>query len=237
MSMDTAKLADGLIYYVAFLFSTTVHEAAHAWAAKLGGDLTAYHGGQVSLDPRPHIRREPFGMVLLPLFSTLVSGWPFGFASAPYDPEWALRQPKRAAWMALAGPAGNLALILLSVIFIRIGVAVGVFHAPHTVSFGHLVGATPGTTWAAIAFCVGVLFSLNLVLACLNLFPLPPLDGSGVIMLAMSRATANRYQELLWKNQMLSIVGMLLAWKVFHTVFSPIFLGAVNLLYPDMSYG
>jgi hypothetical protein len=43
-------LADGLVYYIAFLLSTTVHEAAHAWAAKLGGDLTAYHGGQLSLD-------------------------------------------------------------------------------------------------------------------------------------------------------------------------------------------
>ena len=81
-------LSSGLVYYIVFLFSTTLHEAAHAWAAKLGGDLTAYHGGQVSLDPTPHIRREPFGMVVLPILSTLVSGWPFGFASAPYDPQW-----------------------------------------------------------------------------------------------------------------------------------------------------
>jgi hypothetical protein len=58
-----------------FLFSTTLHEAAHAWAAKLGGDLTAYHGGRVTLDPRPHIRREPFGMVVLPLLSVVTSGW------------------------------------------------------------------------------------------------------------------------------------------------------------------
>jgi hypothetical protein len=65
--VNQERLVTGLIYYVVFLFSTTVHEAAHAWAAKLGGDLTAYHGGQVSLDPRPHIQREPFGMVILPL--------------------------------------------------------------------------------------------------------------------------------------------------------------------------
>lgn len=45
------ELADGLIYYLVFLFSTTLHEAAHAWAAKRGGDLTAYIGGQVSLSP------------------------------------------------------------------------------------------------------------------------------------------------------------------------------------------
>lgn len=235
--MDPAKLADGLIYYLVFLFSTTVHEAGHAWAAKFGGDLTAYHGGQVSLDPRPHIRREPFGMVILPLLSTLVSGWPFGFASAPYDPHWAMRHPKRAAWMALAGPAANLVLILIAVLCIRLGVFAGVFHAPATASFGHLVGAEPNSMWAAMGFNLSVLFSLNLVLACLNIFPLPPLDGSGVIMFLMSRATANKYQELLWSNQMLSIAGMLVAWKAFDWIFDPIFWAAVNLIYPDASYG
>jgi Zn-dependent protease len=234
--VDAAKLADGLVYYIVFLFSTTVHEAGHAWAAKLGGDLTAYHGGQVSLDPRPHIRREPFGMVVLPLLATLVSGWPFGFASAPYDPDWALRHPKRAAWMALAGPAANVVLIILAVIAIRIGVSAGVFFPPESARFGHLVGAAEGTMWTAMAFNVSVVFSLNLMLVCLNLFPVPPLDGSGVIMLAMPRSTANRYQELLWKNQMLSIAGMLVAWRVFDYVFDPIFWAAVNLIYPDTSY-
>ena len=69
------ELADGLIYYAVFLFSTTLHEAAHAWAALRGGDPTAYHGGQVTLDPLPHIRREPVGMVVLPILSVIVSGW------------------------------------------------------------------------------------------------------------------------------------------------------------------
>ena len=55
--MDQLVLAFG--WYLVFLFSTTFHEAAHAWVAQLGGDLRAYEGGQVSLDPRPHIRREP----------------------------------------------------------------------------------------------------------------------------------------------------------------------------------
>src|SRR5262245_36870644 len=170
-------IASGLIYYIVFLFSTTLHEAGHAWAAKLGGDLTAYHGGQVSLDPRPHIQREPFGMVVLPLISTLISGWPFGFASAPYDPRWAMHYPKRAAWMALAGPAANLALVLLAVVCIRIGAFAGIFHAPQSASFGHLVGADPTTMWPGVGFLIGVVFSMNLVLACLNLIPLPPLDG------------------------------------------------------------
>ena len=73
MSVDTLVL--GLVWYVVFLFSTTCHEAAHALAAKLGGDLTAFHGGQVSIDPVPHIRREPFGMVVFPILSYVVGGW------------------------------------------------------------------------------------------------------------------------------------------------------------------
>lgn len=55
----------------------------HTHAALRGGDLTAYKGGQVTLDPRPHIKREPFGMVILPLVSALATGWPMGYASAP----------------------------------------------------------------------------------------------------------------------------------------------------------
>ena len=76
-------LGSALVYYVVFLFSTTLHEAAHAWVALRGGDPTAYAGGQVSLDPRPHIRREPMGLVVLPLVFVILSGWPLGFASAP----------------------------------------------------------------------------------------------------------------------------------------------------------
>ena len=128
----------GLLFYAVFLFSITLHEAAHAWAALRLGDATAYHGGQVTLDPRPHIRREPFGMVVLPLLSVAVSGWPFGFASAPYDPHWAMRYPKRAAWMALAGPASNLLLVLLAGIAMRGLMAGGVFAGPGSVRFGHL---------------------------------------------------------------------------------------------------
>ena len=137
--MPNVDLASALVYYLVFLYSTTVHEAAHAWAAKIGGDLTAYHGGQVSLDPRPHIKREPIGMLVLPIVSALLSGWPMGFASAPYDPRWAMRYPKRAALMALAGPGANLLLVVLAGIAIRGGILAGVFHAPESVNFDHIV--------------------------------------------------------------------------------------------------
>ena len=229
-------LAHAITYYVAFLLSATIHEAAHAWAAKLGGDLTAYHGGQVSLDPRPHIRREPFGMVILPLLSLAISPFPIGFASAPYDPKWALKYPNRAALMALAGPASNLVLVLLTLVIIRVGSGAGVFIAPDTVRFGEVVAGAAGSMWEGVAFVTGVFFSMNLLLAALNLIPLPPLDGSAAIPLLLPAAAASRYQMLLFSNPVLSIIGMIVVWRLFGTVFQPIFLLAVNLLHPGMTY-
>jgi len=67
--MNDTVLVYGLLWFIAFLFSTTVHEAMHALAALRGGDPTAYLGGQVSLSPLPHIRREPIGMLVVPLLT------------------------------------------------------------------------------------------------------------------------------------------------------------------------
>ena len=229
-------LGEALVYYVVFLFSTTLHEAAHAWAAKRGGDLTAYHGGQVSIDPIPHIRREPFGMVVLPVISVLISGWPFGFASAPYDPNWARRHPRRAAWMALAGPGANLALIIIAALTINLGVALGWFYAPQSISFGHITRASAGRPLEAAALLLGVFFSLNLVLFLLNMLPFPPLDGSGALPLLLSSDAVRRYQDLIWSQPALGWIGILVAWQVFASIFRPVFLFAVNLLYPGSSY-
>jgi Zn-dependent protease len=231
-------LAAGLAYYVAFLFSTTLHEASHAWAALRGGDPTAYHGGQVSLDPWPHIRREPIGMVLLPLISVVASGWPIGFASAPFDPHWAMRYPRRAAWMALAGPAANFSLVLLAAAGILFGLHAGVLDAPDAVNFDHVVvAANPATMWRGIAFMLSVVFSLNLLLATFNLFPVPPLDGSGAVPLFVGVETGRRYQEFIRSQPAFSFLGLVLAWKCFDYVFHPIWLLAVNLVHPLAHYG
>jgi Zn-dependent protease len=235
--MPDVNITSALVYYVVFLYSTTLHEAAHAWAAKLGGDLTAYHGGQVSIDPRPHIKREPFGMVVLPLLSVLFSGWPMGFASAPYDPQWAMRHPKRAAWMALAGPGANLSLVILAGVLIRVGGAAGVFQPPASINFDRLATGAESGLWPGLAFFLSVTFSLNLVLAALNLLPLPPLDGSSAIPLVLNDRATARYQDFLRRNPGLGWIGILIAWQAFNYVFEPVFLVAVNLLYPGLRYG
>ena len=230
-------LVQGIAYYIVFLFSATLHEAAHAWAAKVGGDLTAYRGGQVSLDPRPHVRREPFGMVILPLLSVVMTGWPFGFASAPYDPRWAERYPKRAGWMSLAGPAANLLIMIVAALLIRIGLVTGVFIAPESVFFGQIVLAADGGILSAAALMLGIFYSLNLVLVVLNLIPLPPLDGSGAIPLLLTPEATRRYRALIHQPHV-GLFGILVAWFLFARIFDPLFLLAVNILYfPIVHYG
>ena len=124
------KFAEGLLWYVAFLFSTTLHEASHAFAAFRLGDRTAYEGGQLTLDPIPHIRREPFGTVVVPILSFLLGGWMIGWASVPYDPQWAYDNPRSAAKMSAAGPAANLLLALIAALVIRLGILRESFFPP-----------------------------------------------------------------------------------------------------------
>ncbi|HVE79584.1 MAG TPA: site-2 protease family protein, partial [Gemmatimonadaceae bacterium] len=223
-------------YFVVFLLSTTLHEAAHAWVALRGGDPTAYRGGQVSLDPIPHIRREPFGMVVLPLLTAFATGWPIGYASAPYNTDWARRHPQRAALMALAGPAANFLLVIAAALTIRVGEASGIFYAPDRVTFGHVAATEAGGWWPGVAFMIGAFFSVNLLLGAFNLLPLPPLDGSGAMPLLLSRRATQTYQEFLWGNPAIGFLGLFVAWKVFDVVFDPLFFRAVNLLYPGVSY-
>jgi len=224
-----------LVFYVVFLFSTTLHEASHAWAAKRGGDLTAYHGGQVSIDPLPHIKREPFGMVILPIITVIVSGWPFGFASAPYDPHWAREHPNRAAWMSLAGPAANLGLILLAAMLIRAGVSLDVFYPPAQINFAAITASDVSNFWSGAGYLLGVFFSLNLILFILNMFPIPPLDGSGAVPLLLSSEMGDRWRNFV-NQPMLGWIGILVAWKALDEIFMPLFFGAVHLLYPEANY-
>ncbi len=233
--MGDANIVEGLAWYFVFLFSVTLHEAGHAWAALVGGDPTAYEGGQVSIDPIPHIQREPFGMVILPILSVLLAGWPFGFASAPYDPVWARAYPKRAAWMSLAGPGANLLLVFVAALVIRLGMVVGIFDAPTSIGFAHIVDSTSPGMMQTVALFLGMFFTLNLLLFVLNMIPVPPLDGSGAVPLFLSEDAARRYQEALMGSP-LAWIGIIIAWNVFDEIFSPIFVAAIRLLYPGI-YG
>ena len=226
------------LWYVAFLFSLTCHEAAHALAAKLGGDPTAYQAGQVTLNPIPHIKRELWGTIVMPLLSFLMSngGSMLGWGSAPYDPYWEQRYPKRAAWMALAGPGANIVLVLMAAIGMRIGLATGAFHSLHPtqISFEKLVGASPTSpVLEGFALFLGILFSLNLLLAIFNLLPVPPLDGNTAIGLILPPKLNDRFREFT-RQPMLRMFGILIAWILFSPLFDKIWPVTVNLIYPGI---
>lgn len=186
--------------YVMFVFSTTCHEAAHAFVAKRGGDDTAYSLGHVTLDPMPHIVRSPWGMVIAPLIGIYTLGYPLGWASVPYDPYWGQRHPLRRAVMSLAGPLANFALALTAIVILRVLIETGVFHLSGTgvrAGFVYLnEGVKQNSPLAAAAFMLTHLFVLNLFLGAFNLMPFPPLDGASVAEGLSPRTLGSLYDRL-----------------------------------------
>ena len=232
--MDPSTLATGFLWFVAFLFSTTVHEAMHALAALRGGDPTAYHGGQVSLSPIPHIRREPIGMLVVPLLTALTQGWAIGWASTPYDTAWAARYPKRSALMAAAGPAGNLLIAVVALALIKIGLMAGWFVPPDSVNFEHLVaGADSARSFTGEI--LSIFLTLNVLLCAFNLIPLPPLDGGSVIGLFIPASAALKIRELS-HTQMFQLVGLLIAWRIFPAIVGPLFGLILKAVHPSLAY-
>ncbi len=226
------------LWYAVFLLSATCHEAAHALAAWRGGDPTAYLGGQVSLNPVPHIRREPIGTVLVPLVSFLLmqGQWMFGWASAPYDAMWEDRHPRRAATMAMAGPLANLLLATIAFVAMKLCVAAGLWTLSPAWSdwlggfapawdprLDQIVVPTVGAAaWleGAGRFC-SVLLALNVILFLFNLIPLPPLDGASV--LGGLVRPVREWMSWLRGGAMGGLIGLLIAWQVFPLVFWPVY--------------
>ena len=219
-----------LAWYIVFLFSTTLHEAAHAAIAKLSGDNTAYFGGQVSVNPLPHIRREPVGMVVLPLISAFAYGWPLGFASTPYDRNWAERYPGRSAIMALAGPLSNLLIVIISGLLIVIGLKFGTFTIPEMIRPTGIIAGNGTGASAGFAMLISMLFTMNLLLAMFNLLPFPPLDGSAILLFLIGENAREKYKMMMGQPA-ITLIAIFLSWRLIGMVFPPVFFYLVSLLY------
>ena len=149
---------------IPILFAITLHEAAHGYVARHFGDMTAYQQGRISLNPMRHI--DPVGTVLLPLLTLVLGGVLFGWAKPVPVNFGALRNPKKdMLWVALAGPASNLAMALGWALLFKI-----------SSSFPENYFAEPLMGMAEIGI------RINAVLLVLNLLPLPPLDGGRVAL-------------------------------------------------------
>ena len=221
------------LWYVVFLLAITCHEAGHAFAALLGGDDTAYLGGQVTLNPLPHVMREPVGTVLVPLLTFTQIGWMMGWASAPYDPYWADRHPRRAAAMAAAGPAANLLLALIAFVVLKAGLSAGVWvpSVSDHYELDRLVQTTDGHggIWDGAGRFCSVMLSLNYLLLWFNLLPIPPMDGASVLvgLVAPAREPMERFRAV----PLSGLIGILVAWWLFGKIFWPLYLPVVGWLY------
>jgi Zn-dependent protease len=231
--MDPQALALFPLWYAAFLLSLTCHEAGHALVARWGGDDTAYLSGQVSLNPWPHIRREPWGTVLVPCLTFFMGTphWMMGWASAPYDARWEDSHPGRAAAMSAAGPAANFVLFAIAFVVLRVGLSSGVWIIPYGERWiDHLVAAGPGAP--AIVDAAGrflsVVMGLNLILGVFNLMPFPPLDGASVLG-GIAPPIRTLYKNLRAFPAM-TIVGIIVAWRISPYVIWPVLRVAAQAL-------
>jgi Zn-dependent protease len=230
--MDLQLLAKLPLWLAAFLLSLTCHEAAHALAGKVGGDSTA--AAQVTLDPLPHIRREPCGAIVVPILPFFLQGggWMIGWASAPYDPHWASRHPRRAAGMAAAGPAANFALALLAALAMRVGIAAGYFTLPAGSLSLETLAVAPEGVAQGLALFLSVLFSINLILGCFNLIPLPPLDGYAIVPIVLNDRMRDKWFGMFSGGG--ALMGLIIAWILFDRLMPPVFRTAIGLLYTGL---
>ncbi|MFT5356216.1 MAG: Zn-dependent protease [Polyangiales bacterium] len=229
MEIDPAVMRALPVWFTATLLSLTVHEAGHAFVGGWGGDDTARD--QVTLNPTPHVTRQPFGMLLVPIISFVLNGgtWMIGFASAPYDPGWAVRFPKKAALMAAAGPISTFLIAITAGIAIHIGIATG-YWAPSGLALDQVVvDATTGEAGAISTF-VSVLFSVNVLIGFFNLIPVAPLDGHAIVPLFLNARLTRKWFSL-FADRSASIFGFMIAFMLFSRMYGSLIRGALWLLY------
>ena len=166
------------VFALPVIFAITLHEAAHAYAAKYFGDATAYMQGRMSLNPVKHI--DPIGTILIPVVMYVATSGAFLFGYAqPVPVEWGnLRKPKRdMAWVALAGPGANLIMALMWMILSIVLRGAGIEEA-------FFMQVAEAGVW------------INLLIFAFNLLPIPPLDGGRVLTSMLPHQYAYKYAQI-----------------------------------------
>lgn len=164
------------VYALPVLFAITLHEAAHAYAAKYFGDNTAYSQGRMSLNPLVHV--DIWGTIVIPIVLFLTTGFVFGYAK-PVPVEFGrLRNPKRdMAWVSLAGPAANFIMAVMWLVFGALMIFLNVDEEfPTRVAQAGIV--------------------TNLLIMAFNLLPIPPLDGGRVVTSMLPHSLAYKFARI-----------------------------------------
>jgi Zn-dependent protease len=200
--MDELTLVQRIVVWILpVIFAITVHEVAHGWVAKKYGDPTASKLGRLTLNPIKHI--DLFGTIILPgLLLVTGTGFIFGWAKpVPVDTRNFKKPLQDMAVVALAGPVSNLLMAVFWALIARVGVTIGA---------GNEAIAHP-LIYMGVA---GI--SINLVLALINLLPIPPLDGSRILTGILPSYWAWQYNRL--ERYGFFILLALLYFKVLNVV-------------------
>ena len=207
--MELTLIQKIAVYAIPVIFAITVHEAAHGYAARFFGDMTADRAGRISLNPLKHI--DPLGTILLPALTLMVGGILFGWAK-PVPVDFSrLRHPKRdMMWVAAAGPASNLVMALFWAFVIQFSVnAPGDFSTP-----------------MALMGQAGVM--INVVLMVLNLLPLPPLDGGRIAVSLLPNHLAFKFAQI--ERYGFVILIILLMTGILSAIMQPLIRAVINLI-------
>ena len=182
--MELTLIQKIAVYALPVIFAITVHEAAHGYAARYFGDMTAYKMGRISLNPLKHI--DPFGTILLPALTLALGGILFGWAKPVPVNFGNLRNPKKdMLWVAAAGPASNLAMAIFWGIVLHFTIG----------SQPDLNNISPTSTAYFLAKMSLAGISINIVLMVLNLLPMPPLDGGRIAVSLLPSQLAYKFAQ------------------------------------------
>jgi Zn-dependent protease len=188
------------VWAIPVLFAITVHEVAHGFVALRLGDPTAKMLGRLTLNPIKHI--DPLGTVVLPLLMLMMGGFIFGWAK-PVPVTWEnLRHPKRdMALVAAAGPISNLLMALFWALLMRTAIS---------------MDPEPGSPLVFLLYVSLAGIQINIVLALLNMLPIPPLDGGRVAVGLLPGRLSWQLSQL--EPFGLIIILVLLATKVLNVI-------------------
>ncbi|RJG11522.1 site-2 protease family protein [Massilia cavernae] len=187
------------VYALPVIFAITLHEAAHAYAAKYFGDNTAYSQGRMSMNPLRHI--DPLGTIALPILMYIFTPFVFGYAKPVPIDFGKLRNPKKQMlWVAFAGPMANFVMAFGWMLFALVLQATQVSE-----SFPYKVAQA------------GVF--VNILMFVFNLLPIPPLDGGRIMTSILPHRMAYQYSRI--EPYGFFIVIGLLVFKLLDYWFAP----------------
>jgi Zn-dependent protease len=197
-----------IIYTPPVLFAITVHEFSHGWVADRLGDPTARLAGRLTLNPLKHL--DLIGTLVFVV--TQMIGWAKPVPVNPHN----LKDPRRdMLWVSLAGPGSNLLIALGSTAVL------------HSIKGMAVSGPTSAMLLFPLFLMVQISVMINIALAIFNLIPIPPLDGSKILMGLLPPALAASYAKIEPYGFLILIV--LIMSNAFNFILFPLIRGVIKI--------